>query len=737
MINQIVNYKASFIQFEITTVDGGSPTTDTITFDNDQIRGDVEFKSGKHTELFISPNGATSSQAIQGGKEFRFTLRAFENPAARLGWQQLLELTQKRYSATFTLNYFQSIFTGFPETGGQGDEVKTIAAVLSNAVIEIKDHYADATARGHAPRYPREIEVIVREGSGLTLIQLPASEIACGEQTPCGGPVNFSASGSVRADGSSVTTSSTGVLMEWRFGSFATARIAPGDDATNATNWAFVSGSFGATNFERRIVDKIEAGGNGLTFDLNVLPLAYYSGVSSLTIGVTVVDGADTSSESSCPFALDDYDELFTITQAVPAASHQLDLVLRWWSVCQALYIFADDSEEKDTTLILTNNQHTFGSSGTKVTRVKSNVDVREIICPREYINFFDPIQTPNLEVLALSEQFTPSSGGYYRETYSNADDNNLSSLDVSGLSNLRELYAIGCGLTAGNLTLGSHPNLNTVSIDHQSVLNSSLLSDLNSITSIKKLRVGNHASSGAISNPSFTQPNLEELSAPFANLSGAITISNTQIKVIRVDDNPLLTSFTASSFPNLEILSLLNTPVLSGFLNNPYLKELGLPPSYPAFTFVAVPLVEKVEVENNSSLSILDLQPLTLLDYFRAKNCSSFTTTTLYTGAGFTMSHFEVTNCNWDYANPNNYFTRTPTLSRVNDCTIILTYNGLTVSEINKILVDIDTDAISGFTGRSIDLSNNSAPDSSSGGYNGTAAKASLITKGFNVITD
>jgi hypothetical protein len=63
---------------------------------------------------------------------------------------------------------------------------------------------------------------------------------------------------------------------------------------------------------------------------------------------------------------------------------------------------------------------------------------------------------------------------------------------------------------------------------------------------------------------------------------------------------------------------------------------------------------------------------------------------------------------------------------------------NGLLAAEVNKMLYDIDTLATSGYTSRFVSfIGTNAAPDSSSGGYNGTAAKASLQSKGFTVYTN
>jgi hypothetical protein len=62
---------------------------------------------------------------------------------------------------------------------------------------------------------------------------------------------------------------------------------------------------------------------------------------------------------------------------------------------------------------------------------------------------------------------------------------------------------------------------------------------------------------------------------------------------------------------------------------------------------------------------------------------------------------------------------------------------NGMIAAEVNRILTDLDTNATNAFTGRSINLSGtNAAPDTTSGGLDGSAAKTSLIGKGFSVTT-
>lgn len=90
-----------------------------------------------------------------------------------------------------------------------------------------------------------------------------------------------------------------------------------------------------------------------------------------------------------------------------------------------------------------------------------------------------------------------------------------------------------------------------------------------------------------------------------------------------------------------------------------------------------------------------------------------------------------------WLYSNSLGYidFTVITNITYLDNQDIQLQNNGMTAAEVNHILVDLDTDANSSYTGRSINIGGtNAAPDSSSGGYDGSAAVTSLVSKGFTV---
>ena len=69
-----------------------------------------------------------------------------------------------------------------------------------------------------------------------------------------------------------------------------------------------------------------------------------------------------------------------------------------------------------------------------------------------------------------------------------------------------------------------------------------------------------------------------------------------------------------------------------------------------------------------------------------------------------------------------------------------------MTTADVNHTLYDLDListinysgwTATSGTTGARLDITANSAPDGSSGGYNGTASTLSLASKGWTIFTD
>ena len=82
--------------------------------------------------------------------------------------------------------------------------------------------------------------------------------------------------------------------------------------------------------------------------------------------------------------------------------------------------------------------------------------------------------------------------------------------------------------------------------------------------------------------------------------------------------------------------------------------------------------------------------------------------------------------------------FTVAPNATEQNDFELRAFNNNMTAAEVNQILVDLDTNSTNAFTNRIISIAGtNAAPDTTSGGLNGSAAKTNLVGKGFTVTTN
>jgi hypothetical protein len=98
--------------------------------------------------------------------------------------------------------------------------------------------------------------------------------------------------------------------------------------------------------------------------------------------------------------------------------------------------------------------------------------------------------------------------------------------------------------------------------------------------------------------------------------------------------------------------------------------------------------------------------------------------------GNGYIIKLYAYT-CDLGYINFNVGFNL-----QLNNTNIDIKDNSMTVSEVNHILVDLDSISSSGYTGRVINIGGTNAdPDGSSGGYDGLTAKSNLEGKGFTVI--
>ena len=158
--------------------------------------------------------------------------------------------------------------------------------------------------------------------------------------------------------------------------------------------------------------------------------------------------------------------------------------------------------------------------------------------------------------------------------------------------------------------------------------------------------------------------------------------------------------------------------------LGNPAMTSLLFKNTTNSFTKFAL-----YTFDASSSLITLDLSYITLTNcsYFDLTNSSALTKLILKVGSTFN-SIVNFTNCDnlSSYLNTTN-FGIAAALIYTN------TNSSMTAAEVNRELVILDS---SGYSNGSCVLTGNAAPDSISGGYNGTVAKANLISKGWTVTT-
>lgn len=168
----------------------------------------------------------------------------------------------------------------------------------------------------------------------------------------------------------------------------------------------------------------------------------------------------------------------------------------------------------------------------------------------------------------------------------------------------------------------------------------------------------------------------------------------------------------------NAKNISIYSTPLLASITHPPY----GITGSFNNIRFDSTQLTEmnlsNYELSANATLRV---------------NSTQITSLTFATSSTTTIKLLQGDNTSLSTA-PN--FTDIPNATEIDGSDIDLQSGSLDASNVNKILVDLDTNSTSGFTGRFIVLSGNTAPDGTSGGFDGITAKANLITKGFTVTT-
>lgn len=219
--------------------------------------------------------------------------------------------------------------------------------------------------------------------------------------------------------------------------------------------------------------------------------------------------------------------------------------------------------------------------------------------------------------------------------------------------------------------------------------------------------------------------------------------ITSSALSFITIASNPKLTSFTGgvSSGPITSFLANSNTIQteldISGYtglsntirFENTSIETLTLPVTSGAFTLI---------YGNSANLSSGDFSNLgNISGDFRVysnTNCSSWS----FPSSTGSFSRFDIGSCDSGYVD----LTVFSGMMSEDGSGIYVDDMSLTTAEVNRMLVEayahVSSEGAGGdYTGRVYAIQNNSAPDGSSGGYDGDQAVIDLVAKGVTVTTD
>jgi hypothetical protein len=238
-----------------------------------------------------------------------------------------------------------------------------------------------------------------------------------------------------------------------------------------------------------------------------------------------------------------------------------------------------------------------------------------------------------------------------------------------------------------------------------------------------------------------------------FANVSGLSMIDDDindildltdliAITTVEIEDNLVLDGILNPTHNIATVkYSVKNSPLITS-LDVSGLTKLGAIFSFndcTALTTVTNGVSNELFTEYNGwdcdLTGILDVSGYTRLGGSFAVNGNANLTDIVIPSSSETFTYFWAFDTSCGYLN----FTQIPNMTEINNCHIALgNMSGTTVTDINHMLVDLDTNSTGAFTGRAIFMDGtNPAPDGSSGGYDGLTAKANLIAKGFTVTTN
>ena len=303
----------------------------------------------------------------------------------------------------------------------------------------------------------------------------------------------------------------------------------------------------------------------------------------------------------------------------------------------------------------------------------------------------------------------------------------NMTDLYLTGNSGINNVYGFSTSTVWTNIYMNKCDLQGTLDLSDINI-NGRLICNLNS--SLSNVLFNNTGT--------LTQTNLQS-----CNITGVLDLNNiVTTSEFRAESNPLLEGvlFNSGSLSNLR----LNHCDIQGNLD---LSMIGLTarfivngnPNMTSITHNTSFANSTVEYyANNCNITgVHDISSVRITTRVRLNNNSITNVLFKANTAGDTLLQL-LLNDN----DISTYIDLTPLASftSVNNSETDLSNNAITnAADINRILVDLDNNSVSGFSSRSIIINGgtNAAPDSTSGGYDGSLAKSNLQLKGFTVNTN
>jgi len=283
--------------------------------------------------------------------------------------------------------------------------------------------------------------------------------------------------------------------------------------------------------------------------------------------------------------------------------------------------------------------------------------------------------------------------------TFLNISFTAISSLNLGALpSTVSSFQAANCP----NLTSLYFPNSIALS-GFVNLANNALTGhlDMSNVT-----RIGNTSLTNSPGITLFTAP----IESP-KTTTGQLTMTNmfSYSGPLDISDMWLRSTITLNNFGNLTALTL---PTTTGLTLNISITACG---GLPSVNLNSMSIKDAIAIYNNPDLLTIDCNTAT-------NNLIALIN--MYSNAS--LGYVDLTG----FASP---------LPAINNYTLNIYNNNWSAAIVNHMLVDTNTVATTGFTGRTVRIDNsNAAPDATSGGYDGLAAIADLVNnKGFTVISN